>query len=174
MATPGDSHAAALGTGTDTAVKAKKPPKIPKKAPKTPAGRGGKGGRGGTAADKKGKAPAEEVEELKPQGKDVHKRKRGMMGRENMRYMMYGFGDGEEPSQETTDLVEDVLVDYITNFANRALEVSARRGRMQTEDMLYLIRNDDKKLLRVNELLDMNVQLKDARKNFDLDEGGNA
>ena len=30
--------------------------------------------------------------------------------------------------------------------------------------------NDEKKLQRVNELLDMNAQLKEARKNFDTDE----
>ena len=90
------------------------------------------------------------------------------------------------------------------------MEVSARRGRLQTEDLLYLIRNvracvracvrvgcfvflfsrrhllpetdslflcfffqDEKKVQRVNELLDMNVQLKEARKNFDLNDTTN-
>ena len=36
-----------------------------------------------------------------------------------------------------------------------------RRGKLQTEDLLYLIRNDEKKVQRVNELLDMNMQLKE-------------
>lgn len=91
-----------------------------------------------------------------------------------VKYMMYGFGDTDDPLQETAELVEDMTIDYITNFAHRAMEVSARRGRLQTEDLLYLIRNDEKKLQRVNELLDMNVQLKQAVKNFDLDETANA
>ena len=84
--------------------------------------------------------------------------------------MMYGFGDTKEPDKETVELVEDTTVDFITNFAHRCMEVSAQRGKLQTDDLLYLIRNDEKKLQRVNELLDMNAQLKEARKNFDTDE----
>lgn len=30
--------------------------------------------------------------------------------------MMYGFGDTETPLQETTDLVEDMTIDYLTDF----------------------------------------------------------
>ena len=86
--------------------------------------------------------------------------------------MMYGFGDVQEPDKETVDLVEDMTLDYLTNFAHRCMEVSARRGKLQTEDLLYLIRNDEKKVQRVNELLDMNMQLKEARKNFSTDEAG--
>ena len=84
--------------------------------------------------------------------------------------MMYGFGDTKEPDKETVELVEDMTVDLITNVAHRCMEVSAQRGKLQTDDLLYLIRNDEKKLQRVNELLDMNAQLKEARKNFDTDE----
>lgn len=32
--------------------------------------------------------------------------------------MMYGFGDTADPLQETTDLVEDMTIDYITNFVS--------------------------------------------------------
>ena len=39
---------------------------------------------------------------------------------------------------------------------------------MHTEDLLYVIRNDRKKFARVDELLEMNAKLKDARRNFDL------
>ena len=89
-----------------------------------------------------------------------------------VKHMMYGFGDVQEPDKETVDLVEDMTLDYVTNFAHRCMEVSARRGKLQTEDLLYLIRNDEKKVQRVNELLDMNMQLKEARKNFSTDEAG--
>eukprot|EP00230_Micromonas_polaris_P008684 CAMPEP_0117631184 /NCGR_PEP_ID=MMETSP0802-20121206/3900_1 /TAXON_ID=38833 /ORGANISM="Micromonas sp., Strain CCMP2099" /LENGTH=231 /DNA_ID=CAMNT_0005435517 /DNA_START=880 /DNA_END=1576 /DNA_ORIENTATION=+ len=87
-----------------------------------------------------------------------------------VKHMMYGFGDVQEPDKETVDLVEDMTLDYVTNFAHRCMEVSSRRGKLQTEDLLYLIRNDEKKVQRVNELLDMNMQLKEARKNFSTDE----
>ena len=37
--------------------------------------------------------------------------------------MMYGFGDTDNPLPETTDLVEDMTVDYITNFVSAARPV---------------------------------------------------
>lgn len=52
--------------------------------------------------------------------------------------MMYGFGDTKEPDKETVELVEDMTVDFITNFAHRCMEVSAQRGKLQTDDLLYL------------------------------------
>ena len=33
------------------------------------------------------------------------------------------------------------MVDYLQNIAHRAMEVSERRGKLQTEDLLYLIRH---------------------------------
>lgn len=35
-----------------------------------------------------------------------------------MKYMMYGFGDTVDPLMETTELVEDMTIDYITNFVS--------------------------------------------------------
>ena len=83
-------------------------------------------------------------------------------------YMMYGFGDSKEPDPASVELVEDMLVDYLVNVGHRSMEVAERRGRMHTEDLLYVIRNDRKKFARVDELLEMNAKLKDARRNFDL------
>ena len=83
-------------------------------------------------------------------------------------YMMYGFGDSKEPDPASVELVEDMLLDYLVNVGHRSMEVAERRGRMQTEDLLYVIRNDRKKFARVDELLEMNAKLKDARRNFDL------
>jgi hypothetical protein len=39
---------------------------------------------------------------------------------------------------------------------------------------MYVIRHDEKKLARCQELLDMNEQLKEARKNFDTTDAGAA
>eukprot|EP00740_Mantoniella_antarctica_P018798 CAMPEP_0198680962 /NCGR_PEP_ID=MMETSP1468-20131203/5864_1 /TAXON_ID=1461545 /ORGANISM="Mantoniella sp, Strain CCMP1436" /LENGTH=175 /DNA_ID=CAMNT_0044421985 /DNA_START=37 /DNA_END=564 /DNA_ORIENTATION=+ len=174
MAAPDGSQAAMAltsGGGNPSGSGAKSAPKLAKKLPKVKKIPKAKGGAG---SDKKGKGQATDDAEDDVRAKEDHKkRKRGMLTRD-LKYMMYGFGDTGDPLQETVELVEDMTLDYITNFAHRAMEVSARRGRLQTEDLLYLIRNDEKKVQRVNELLDMSVQLKEARKNFDLDESANA
>lgn len=42
-----------------------------------------------------------------------------------------------------------------------------KNGRVQVEDIMYLARKDKKKYARVKELLNMNEELKKARKAFD-------
>jgi transcription initiation factor TFIID subunit 13 len=42
-----------------------------------------------------------------------------------------------------------------------------KSGRVQVEDIMYLVRKDKRKYARVKELLNMNEELKKARKAFD-------
>lgn len=48
----------------------------------------------------------------------------------------------------------------------RAMEVG-RTGRVQVEDIIFLVRKDQRKYARVKDLLTMNEELKKARKAFD-------
>ncbi|CAA0831975.1 Transcription initiation factor TFIID subunit 13 [Striga hermonthica] len=100
------------------------------------------------------------------------KRKRGMFQKE-LQHMMYGFGDELHPLPETVSLVEDIVVEYVTDMASlvhKAQDVASKRGKLMTEDFLFLIRKDLPKLNRCTELLSMNEELKQARKAFDTDE----
>lgn len=83
---------------------------------------------------------------------------------------MYGFGDDPNPLPETVALVEDIVVEYVTDLVHKAQNVASKRGKLLTEDFLYLIRKDMRKLHRATELLSMNEELKQARKAFDVDE----
>lgn len=69
---------------------------------------GGKGGAG------KGKGKAADA----PESGATLKRKRGMFHRD-LQPMMYGFGDDPKPMPETVELVEDILVDYITDMLHK-------------------------------------------------------
>ncbi|XP_022082109.1 transcription initiation factor TFIID subunit 13-like [Acanthaster planci] len=99
------------------------------------------------------------------QGSDVTGRKKRMFSKE-LRCMMYGFGDDQNPYTETVDLLEDLVLDFITDMTLKAMEVG-RPGRVQVEDIIFLIRKDSRKYARVKELLMMNEELKKARKAFD-------
>lgn len=48
----------------------------------------------------------------------------------------------------------------------QAMEVG-KSGRVQVEDIMYIVRKDAKKFARVKDLLSMNEELKKARKAFD-------
>ncbi|CAI0395929.1 unnamed protein product [Linum tenue] len=97
------------------------------------------------------------------------KRKRGMF-QKDLQHMMYGFGDDPNPIPESVALVEDIVVEYVTDMVHKAQDIGSKRGKISIEDFLYLIRKDTPKLNRCTELLSMQEELKQARKAFDVDE----
>ncbi|XP_011041453.1 PREDICTED: transcription initiation factor TFIID subunit 13 [Populus euphratica] len=97
------------------------------------------------------------------------KRKRGVF-QKDLQHMMYGFGDDPNPLPETVALVEDIVVEYVTDMAHKAQEIGSKRGKLSVEDFLFLIRKDPPKLNRCTELLSMQEELKQARKAFEVDE----
>ncbi|XP_027367001.1 transcription initiation factor TFIID subunit 13 [Abrus precatorius] len=97
------------------------------------------------------------------------KRKRGVFQKE-LQHMMYGFGDDPNPLPESVALMEDIVVEYVTELVHKAQDIGSQRGKLSVEDFLYLIRKDMPKLNRCTELLSMNEELKQARKVFESDE----
>ncbi|KAA8527917.1 hypothetical protein F0562_035214 [Nyssa sinensis] len=97
------------------------------------------------------------------------KRKRGVF-QKDLQHMMYGFGDDPNPLPETVALVEDIVLEYVTDLVHKAQDTASKRGKLLTEDFLFLIRKDSPKLNRCTELLSMNEELKQARKAFEVDE----
>ncbi|XP_068641818.1 transcription initiation factor TFIID subunit 13 [Aristolochia californica] len=97
------------------------------------------------------------------------KRKRGVF-QKDLQHMMYGFGDDANPLPETVALVEDIVVEYVTDLVHKAQDTASKRGKLLTEDFLFLIRKDPPKFHRCTELLSMNEELKQARKAFEVDE----
>lgn len=58
------------------------------------------------------------------------------------------------------------MINDIGCFPFRAMEIG-RTGRVQVEDIVFLVRKDPRKYARVRDLLTMNEELKRARKAFD-------
>lgn len=98
------------------------------------------------------------------QSSNLDKKKR--LFAKELRCMMYGFGDDQNPYTETVDMLEDLVIHFIGDIALRALEIG-RSGRVTVEDVMYLVRHDSRKYARVKDLLSMNEELKKARKAFD-------
>lgn len=71
--------------------------------------------------------------------------------------MMYGFGDDKKPRIDTTELMEQFLVEYISNLSSRVINRSMRGGSstMQLGDVVYYLRTDPKKYYRIPQILDV-------------------
>jgi transcription initiation factor TFIID subunit 13 len=92
--------------------------------------------------------------------------KRKRIFSKELRCMMYGFGDDQNPYTESVDMLEDLVIGYITEVICKAMDVG-KSGRVVVEDIMYLVKSDPKKYARVKDLLSMNEELKKARKAFD-------
>ncbi|XP_052088669.1 transcription initiation factor TFIID subunit 13-like [Mytilus californianus] len=97
---------------------------------------------------------------------DTPLEKRKKIFSKELRCMMYGFGDDRNPYTESVDILEDLVIEFLTEMTKKAMEVG-RTGRISVEDIIFLIRKDPKKYSRVKELLTMNEELRKARKAFD-------
>ncbi|KAK2885667.1 hypothetical protein QQF64_020912 [Cirrhinus molitorella] len=99
-------------------------------------------------------------------GADSGQGKRKRLFSKELRCMMYGFGDDQNPYTESVDILEDLVIEFITEMTHKAMSIG-RQGRVQVEDIVFLIRKDPRKFARVKDLLTMNEELKKARKAFD-------
>ncbi|XP_055591543.1 transcription initiation factor TFIID subunit 13-like [Uranotaenia lowii] len=57
-----------------------------------------------------------------------------------LRCMMYGFGDDQNPYTESVDLLEDLVIEFITEMTHRAMEIG-RTGRVQVDLTSYRLRH---------------------------------
>ena len=71
--------------------------------------------------------------------------------------MMYGFGDDLEPLNETKELMEQYLIEYIANLSKRVLARSMRGGHdcMQTGDAIFILRDNAKTYYRIPHSLEI-------------------
>ncbi|RXM94897.1 Transcription initiation factor TFIID subunit 13 [Acipenser ruthenus] len=107
----------------------------------------------------------EDIEEA-GSGAEGGQGKRKRLFSKELRCMMYGFGDDQNPYTESVDILEDLVIEFITEMTHKAMSIG-RQGRVQVEDIVFLIRKDPRKFARVKDLLTMNEELKRARKAFD-------
>jgi len=88
----------------------------------------------------------------------------------DLKSLMYGFGDDFYGTPESVSVMEDILVEFITNVCHTAAGPS-KKGRLQVEDLRRVFTRppDHKKLARMEELLFMQEDIKRARQAFDDD-----
>ncbi|GAA5824679.1 hypothetical protein JCM5353_000802 [Sporobolomyces roseus] len=81
--------------------------------------------------------------------------------------MMYGFGDDYNSAPDTIALMEELVIDHITDICLQASKISSNRGKIKVDDFRFALRNDPKKLARLDELLFMQEEISRARRGFE-------
>lgn len=77
-----------------------------------------------------------------------------------IKLLMYGFGDEAAVQDETAELMEEFLEEYVGNLTQRAM---AHATRPKSSDFLLALQGDRKKSFRANQLLKMDKEIRDAR-----------
>ena len=82
-----------------------------------------------------------------------------MSGRRHMfmkelRCTLYGYGDDQPSYTETVEFLDDLVLEFISDMTQKAMEIG-RSGRVQVEDIIFLIRKQPKMYARVRDLLTM-------------------
>ncbi|KAF9115883.1 hypothetical protein BGX27_005949 [Mortierella sp. AM989] len=99
-----------------------------------------------------------------------NKRKKYVFGKE-LKQLMYGFGDVPNPANDAVGVMEDMVIEYLTDTCLQAAVVADKRGgKVNVEDFKFVLRNDPKKRSRVEELLYMNEDIRRAKKIADIPE----
>ncbi|KAJ7774856.1 transcription initiation factor IID, 18kD subunit-domain-containing protein [Mycena metata] len=91
---------------------------------------------------------------------------RGLFTKE-LKNIMYGFGDDRNPASDTVNVMEEILIEYITDVCQTA-GAQTKRVRLSIEDLRGALSRpaDGKKLARMEELLFMQEDIKRARAQF--------
>ncbi|KAJ6016734.1 TFIID-18kDa-domain-containing protein [Penicillium sp. IBT 35674x] len=93
-----------------------------------------------------------------------------------LRLLLLAYGDpsphpsfSSEPLPETVRVLDEIVTDFILELCHGAAQVAhhARRQKIKVDDFRFALRRDPNKLGRVQELLRMERELKEARKAFD-------
>ncbi|KAJ8489694.1 hypothetical protein ONZ51_g2759 [Trametes cubensis] len=95
---------------------------------------------------------------------------RGLFTKE-LRNLMYGFGDDRNPANDTVNVMEEILIEYIVDVCQVA-SAGGKKSRLSIEDLRRALSRpaDAKKLARMEELLFMQEDIKRARAQFEESE----
>ncbi|KAF9454515.1 TFIID-18kDa-domain-containing protein [Macrolepiota fuliginosa MF-IS2] len=85
-----------------------------------------------------------------------------------LKSLMYGFGDDRNPSNDTVNVMEEILIEYITDVCQQAGGPN-KKSRLSIDDLRRVLSRpaDAKKLARMEELLFMQEDIKRARAQFE-------
>ncbi|GFG19344.1 transcription initiation factor TFIID subunit 13 [Aspergillus udagawae] len=93
-----------------------------------------------------------------------------------LRLLLLAYGDPSphpsfpsEPLPETVRVLDEIVTDFVLEMCHNAAQYASysRRQKIKVDDFRFALRRDPNKLGRVQELLRMERELKEARKAFD-------
>ena len=75
---------------------------------------------------------------------------------EELKELMFGFGDRKNPDNETALLLQEYVIEYLQNLSAKAYRRSRRKGgrEIALNDLLYVLKNDKKRFYKALSLIE--------------------
>ncbi|KAI8869397.1 transcription initiation factor IID, 18 kDa subunit, partial [Ramicandelaber brevisporus] len=91
--------------------------------------------------------------------------RRGLFTKD-LQQMMTAYGDVQHPHSGSVNTLEDILIDYISELCANALKNggTGRDGKISADDIRFILRNDENKSARIEELLLVEKDITRVRK----------
>ncbi|KAI8457408.1 hypothetical protein BY996DRAFT_6430520 [Phakopsora pachyrhizi] len=73
--------------------------------------------------------------------------------------MMFGFGDSD-PQRDVVNLMEEIVIDHISDILIRAHKVSTNRGKLKVEDIKFVLARSSTRVHNPQRLMDQRSRIK--------------
>lgn len=86
---------------------------------------------------------------------------------DDLKVLMYAFGDVKHPEQESIELLEEYMLNFISLLVDKGIKRRRRRDsqnpKLSREDLLYIIKNDPKWMARIAYIMELKEEIKDIQ-----------
>ena len=115
---------------------------------------------------RRSKVSSTEINSARENGEDNFE---GINFTNELKGLMYGFGDKETPDMESAELLQEYVIEYIQNIALAAYRRNKRKGsnEISLRDLLYVLKNDKKRYYRIPSLISFYEIAKKTKKKSD-------
>ena len=93
--------------------------------------------------------------------------------REDLKKLMYGYGDDRNPNEATVDLLEVYIEEFVVNLVAQAMRRSHRHppthgsNNLRLADVLNVIKHDEKKFLRMPYILSTQQEINQTKQSLE-------
>lgn len=95
------------------------------------------------------------------------RKKQKVSFREDLKTLMYAFGDVKHPLSESADVLEEYMLSFINQLVEKGVKRRKRRDsnnpKLSKEDLLYVIKSDPKWMARIAYIMELKEEIKEIQ-----------
>lgn len=95
------------------------------------------------------------------------RKKQKVSFKEDLKTLMYAFGDVKYPDAESLELLEEYMLNFVNLMVEKGIKRRRRRDslnpKLSKEDLLYVIKSDPKWMARIAYIMELKEEIKEIQ-----------